>query len=131
MAKQENPLKGQLLISSSILENRDIMLSSTSAFNLHVLLEQTETGRTIASIAELANCQVEADTRKEALQAIQELVSDRLSRVEVLPLEVSLKQPVRENPWTEFIGMFEGDAEFAQMAAQWQAERDQDADEAI
>jgi hypothetical protein len=109
----------------------DIMLSSTSAFNLHVLLEQTETGRTIASIAELANCQVEADTRKEALQAIQELVSDRLSSVEVLPLEISLKEPVRENPWTEFIGMFEGDAEFAEMAAQWQAERDQDADDAI
>ena len=58
-------------------------------------------------------------------------MSDRLSSVEVLPLEISLKEPVRENPWTEFIGMFEGDAEFAEMAAQWQAERDQDADDAI
>jgi predicted RNase H-like HicB family nuclease len=62
------------------------------------MLEQTESGQIIASIAELANCQVEADTRKEALEAIQELVSDRLNKVEVLPLEVSLDKTVRENP---------------------------------
>jgi hypothetical protein len=107
----------------------DTVVTSTSAFNLHILLKQTEAGRTIASIAELANFQVEADTRKEALAAIQALVSDRLNNVEVLPLEVSLKQPDRENPWTEFIGMFERDAEFAEIAAQWQAEREQDADD--
>ncbi|WP_432805990.1 nucleotidyltransferase family protein [Geitlerinema calcuttense] len=67
----------------------------------------------------------------KAIYATQELAIARLSRVEVLPLEVALKQPVQENPWTAFIGMFEGDAEFAQMAAQWQAERNQDADDAI
>lgn len=119
------------MINPTTLENTDIMLSSMSAFSLHVLIKQTEVGRTIASIAELANCQVEADTRKEALEAIQKLVSDRLSNVEVLPLEVPLKEVVWENPWTEFIGMFEGDAEFSEMAAQWQAEREQDADDAV
>jgi hypothetical protein len=97
----------------------NIELSSTAVFNLHVLLEQTASGRSIATIAELANCQVEADTRKKALEAIQKLASDRLSKVEVLPIEVSLKESARENPWAEFIGMFEGDAEFAEMAAQW------------
>lgn len=105
-----------------------MLLSSTSTMNLHILLEQTKTGQIIASIAELANCQVEADTRKEALAAIQELVSDRLNNVEVLPLQISLAQTVQENPWMEFIGMFEGDAEFEEIAAQWQTERQQDAD---
>ncbi|NEP10779.1 MAG: type II toxin-antitoxin system HicB family antitoxin [Symploca sp. SIO2C1] len=100
----------------------NIVSSSTVALNLHVFLEPTETGQIMASIAELANCQVEANTRAEALVAIQELVSDRLSKVEVLPLEIPLKDPERENPWTEFVGMFQGDAEFAEMAAQWQAE---------
>jgi len=104
----------------------DIVLSSTAAFNLHILLKQTEAGRTVASIAELANFQVEADTRTEALTAIQALVSDRLNNVEVLPLAVSLKQSDRENPWTEFIGMFEGDTEFAEVAEQCQVEREQD-----
>lgn len=60
--------------------------------------------------------------------AIQELVSDRLSNVEVLPLEISPTQTIKENPWTEFIGMFEGDAEFAEMANQWRLERLQDED---
>jgi hypothetical protein len=32
----------------------------------------------------------------------------------------------RENPWTEFIGMFEGDAEFAAIAAELRAERELD-----
>jgi hypothetical protein len=55
-----------------------ILSSSRPGLNFHVLLEKSEAGRTIASIAELANCRVEADSRKEALVAIQELVSDRL-----------------------------------------------------
>lgn len=120
----------------------NIALSSTSAVNFHVLLEQTETGRIIASIAELANSQVEADTRHEALQAIQQLVSDRLSNVEVLPIEVGvtvrpllledvLQDQERENPWTEFVGMFEDDAEFAEMAAQWRSEREDNANDGI
>jgi hypothetical protein len=104
------------------------LYSFSPALNFHVLLEQNAAGRTIASIAELANCQVEADSRKEALVAIQELVSDRLSNVEVLPLEISPAQTVEENPWTEFIGMFEGDAEFAEMANQWRLERLQNED---
>ncbi|MBL1179000.1 hypothetical protein [Pantanalinema sp. GBBB05] len=102
------------------------MPSSLSTLNLHILLEQTKTGRTVALIAELTDCRVEADSRNEALVAIQALVNDRLSQVEVIPLEVSLKPSDRENPWTEFIGMFEGDAEFAEIAAELQAERDRD-----
>ncbi len=104
-------------------KNMSTLLSSKADFSFHVLLKQTDSGRVIASIAELADCQVEAETRKEALVAIQALVGDRLSNVEVLPLEVSLNGIEEENPWTEFIGMFEGDAEFAEIAAQLRAER--------
>jgi hypothetical protein len=112
-----------------MLKDMSTLLPSKTDFNFHVLLKQTDSGRVIASIAELANCQVEAETRKEALVAIQALVGDRLSDVEVLPLEVSLNDVKGKNPWTEFIGMFEGDAEFAEMAAQLRAERELEADE--
>lgn len=105
------------------------LLSSNTDFNFHILLKQTDSGRVIASIAELANCQVEAETRQEALVAIQGLIRDRLNDVEVVPLEVSLKGVEKENPWTEFIGMFEGDAEFAEMAAQWRTERELEVDD--
>ncbi|MBD2037966.1 hypothetical protein H6F76_23740 [Leptolyngbya sp. FACHB-321] len=56
------------------------------------MLKKTEAGRTVASIAELANFQVKADTRTEALTVIQALVSNRLKNVELLPLAASLKQ---------------------------------------
>jgi hypothetical protein len=105
------------------------LLPSKADFNFHVLLKHADSGRVIASIAELANCQVEAETRNEALVAIQALVGDRLSDVEVVPLEVSLKGIKGENPWTEFIGMFEGDTEFAEIAAQLRAERGLDTDD--
>lgn len=105
------------------------MISSMPAFNFHVLLEKTETGQTIASIAELANCRVEAATRQEALTAIQQLASDRLSNVEVLPLQVPASQVFRENPWIDLIGIFEEDSEFLEITEQLQAERDQDTDD--
>ena len=107
------------------------LLPSKADFNFHILLKQTNSGRVIASIAELANCQVEAETRKEALVAIQTLVGNRLSDVEVLPLKVSLNNIEKENPWTEFIGMFEGDTEFTEMAVQLRAERELDVDDEV
>jgi predicted RNase H-like HicB family nuclease len=102
---------------------------STAGLNLHILLEQTERGRTIAAIAEISGCQVEADTREEALAALQKVLSDRLTKLEILPLTLAPPQPTRENPWTEFIGIFEGDAEFAELAAELRAEREFDVDD--
>jgi predicted RNase H-like HicB family nuclease len=98
--------------------------------NLHILLEQTETGRSIAAIAEISGCQVEAATREEALIALQQLLKYRLTKMEIVPLSLSLKSPARENPWTEFIGIFEGDAEFAELAEELRAEREIDVSDA-
>jgi hypothetical protein len=67
-------------------------------------------------------------TRREAIEAIQELASDRLNNVEIVPLEITDKKTNRENPWIEFIGMFEGDAEFAEIATQLRVERAQNTD---
>jgi hypothetical protein len=44
--------------------------------------------------------------------------------LEALPLETAPTAPVQKNLWLEFIGMFEGDAEFAEIAAQLRAERE-------
>ena len=107
----------------------NITFASNSAFNLHVVLEQSETGKTIASIAEFADCQVEAETREAALVAIQQVARERLGSAEILSLEVSPKGFTHENPWEEFIGMFAGDVEFAEMASQWQAEQELNAED--
>ncbi|MCU0567206.1 MAG: hypothetical protein MUF49_11485 [Oculatellaceae cyanobacterium Prado106] len=94
-----------------------------NALNLHILLEQTETGRAIAAIAEISDCRVEADSCEAALAALQQLLKDCLAQMEIIPLTLSLEPPVRENSWVKFIGMFEGDAEFAEMAESLRQER--------
>ena len=74
----------------------------------------------MASVPELADCVALAQTRDAAIALIQEKVKVRLANIEVLTLEVS------KNPWTDFIGMFEGDDEFAGLAAELRRERELD-----
>ncbi|NET54193.1 MAG: hypothetical protein F6K09_37950, partial [Merismopedia sp. SIO2A8] len=100
------------------------IFADPSSLNLHVLIE-TKQGETVASIAELANVQVKADTRGEALVAIQSLLQERLSNVEILPLTIAPKQ-TSDNPWIEFTGFFEGDDEFAELAEELRLEREFD-----
>ncbi|WP_339385968.1 hypothetical protein [Calothrix rhizosoleniae] len=38
---------------------------------------------------------------------------------------------VADNPWTEFIGMFEGDDEFAELTAELRAERELELTESV
>jgi predicted RNase H-like HicB family nuclease len=91
--------------------------------NLHILLEPTEAGGAIAEIAEISECRVEAHSREAALAALQQLLKHRLAQMEIIPLTLPLEPPARENPWIEFIGMFEVDAEFAEMAEALRQER--------
>jgi hypothetical protein len=97
---------------------------SPDHLNFHFLLRQTEAGQVVASVAELADCQVSAATKEEAIALLQEMVRDRLSQIEVVPFELKIERPAQqENPWIEFIGMYEGDADFAEIAAELRAER--------
>ncbi len=93
-------------------------VANLNKMSLHVLLEQVESGYFMASVPELIDCVASAETREAAIAAVQEKVKMRLANIEVLMLEVS------NNPWTEFIGMFEGDKEFADLAEELRSERE-------
>ena len=95
-------------------------VANLNKMSLHVLVERVESGYFIASVPELADCVAEAETREVAIAAVQEKVRVRLANIEVLTLEVA------NNPWTEFIGMFEGDKEFADLSAELRTERELD-----
>jgi hypothetical protein len=95
-------------------------VTSLNRLSLHVLLEQASSGHFIASVPELPDCAASAKTRTDALAAVQEKVRARLTNIEVLTLEVA------NNPWTDFIGMFEGDDEFATLAQELRTEREMD-----
>ncbi len=97
-------------------------IANLNKMSLHILIERGESGHFMASVPELVDCVAWAETREAAIAAVQEKVRARLANIEVLMLEVA------NNPWTEFIGMFEGDDEFAQLAAELRAERELDID---
>jgi hypothetical protein len=113
------------LVSLSINLQR---VTSLNRLSLHVLVEQASEGYFIASVPELPDCVAEAETRSDAIAfgvaegiaAVQEQVRVRLANIEVLTLEVA------NNPWTDFIGMFEGDDEFASLAQELRTERELD-----
>lgn len=100
-------------------------LTNLNRLSLHVLVEQASEGHFIASVPELPNCVAEAENRTDALTAVQEKVRARLTNIEVLTLEVA------NNPWTDFIGMFKGDDDFADIAQELRAERELDIDTAL
>lgn len=95
-------------------------LTSLNRLSLHILVEQTSSRNFIASVPELPDCAAEAETRDKAITDVQQKVKARLANTEVLTLEVA------NNPWTDFIGMFEGDEEFANLAQELRSERELD-----
>ncbi|MCU0552065.1 MAG: hypothetical protein MUC48_22235 [Leptolyngbya sp. Prado105] len=98
--------------------------SQTQTLMLHMLLKQDDAGQTIASIVEMPNYQVIAATKEAAIEQLQAKVRDHLAGLDVVPFEVPMNIKIeRENPWLEFIGMYEGDADFAEIAAELRRER--------
>ena len=94
-------------------------------FNLHNLLKSVNPGQFVASVAELSDIQVTATTKELAIEQIQQIVLAHLDGMEVLNFPVARERVAkRENPWTEFIGIYEGDEDFAQIAAYLLAERE-------
>lgn len=100
-------------------------LTSFNRLSLHVLVEQRTSGYFIASVPELPDCAAEAETRDIAIASVQEKVRAILANTEVLTLEVA------NNPWTDFIGMFEGDDEFADLAQELRTERELDINDTL
>ncbi|MBW4525878.1 MAG: hypothetical protein KME18_11860 [Phormidium tanganyikae FI6-MK23] len=84
---------------------------------LHLVIEKTDAGQSRARVLELPDCVVEAATDEQAIEQLQAVVSAYFAEVKVMPLEVAINNEAsRENPWIEFIGMYEGDADFAEIA---------------
>jgi hypothetical protein len=105
--------------------NLPVSKSNTDQLNFHFLLEEISDGQILGTIAELPDCQVTAATQEEAIGELQRMTRDRLAKMTVVPFSLpsKLESVQEENPWEEFIGMFEGDPIFAEIAAEQRAER--------
>ena len=97
-----------------------LAVDSSDKLSLRVLVERVESGHFMASVPELVDCVALAESREAAIAVVQEKVTARLKNIEVLTLEVP------KNPWLDFIGMFKGDKDFEEIAAELRAERELD-----
>jgi predicted RNase H-like HicB family nuclease len=86
------------------------MLSST----YKILIEQTADGQSSATVLELPDCQVIAITPQEAMSQVQTRLSERLATAQIISIEIP--DPLPQNPWIEFAGIFKDDPDFAEIA---------------
>jgi hypothetical protein len=123
------------------------------SLKLHMMLEPTNDGRSIASVLELPDYRVEGQTEAEAIDGLRILVTERLAQSHIVPLEVPLTcgrsenigdgrsgipdrvasasvtyssaamGPADENPWVKFAGVFKDDPYFADIAEELRRER--------
>ncbi len=113
-----------VIIRDKTLMNLPVSQDLTN-FNLHILLKSVNPEQFVASVAELSDIQVTATTKASAIEQIQQVVLAHLNGMEILNFPVVHRAVMeRENPWTEFIGMYEDDEDFAQIAADLRSERE-------
>jgi predicted RNase H-like HicB family nuclease len=104
-------------------------MQQTFNLKLNILLESKENGGTIASALEFPGYKVEASTRQQALEALQQVLDNHLKTVEIVPLEIQVSYtPISGNPWVKFAGIFKDDVYFAQIADAIRAERESEDD---
>jgi hypothetical protein len=92
-----------------------------------VLLENTPDGQSSATILDFPDCQATAATDREAINQVQNRLTERLATAKIISIEVPT--PLTVNPWIKFSGIYQDDPDFAEIAAAIRAERNPTEDE--
>lgn len=79
----------------------------------YIVVENGEQGRYTARALGWPETTVQGATRQEVLTRIRQLISARLQRVEIVPMEI--EAPFPEHPWMKFAGIFQDDPLFEQV----------------
>ena len=81
-----------------------------------ILLESKKQGGYTATVLGWPDCTAQGATRQEALTRIRQVLIERLTQAEIVPLEIEAPQP--EHPWLEFAGMFKDNPVFDEVLAE-------------
>lgn len=104
-------------------------MQQTVNLKLNILLENKDDGGTIASSLEFPAYKVEASTRQQALEALQQILDNHFKTAEIVPFEIQVPlTQTSENPWVKFAGVFKDDVYFAKIADAIRAERESEDD---
>ncbi|WP_414578396.1 hypothetical protein [Anabaena sp. CCY 9402-a] len=106
-----------------VINFSSLTLPQSENLKLHILVERNTEGNVIASVLEFPNTQVEASTQEQAVEELKKILSTRLEKIEIIPVEIHLPQSEAETPWMKFAGVFKDDADFAEIADNLRAER--------
>jgi predicted RNase H-like HicB family nuclease len=86
-----------------------------------ILLENLPSGCYVASVFELPDCRVEAETREEAITKIKAAFLERLKHIETISWDVPVQSS--EPAWMKFAGVFKDDSDFQEIMQMIRAER--------
>jgi hypothetical protein len=94
----------------------------------HLWVETQADGEVLAWIGEWPECRVTADSRGQAITALENRLQEQMAMrsIEVLPLQLS--PLVAQHPIMKFAGIFKDDPDFAEIVAEMRAERELEAD---
>ena len=99
-----------LLPQSSVKSSYNVLVDYQTA-------GKAKTGTVKARVLGWPECQAEANTKEEALQALYQIVTEQLRDREIVSFEVEVSQPQKEHPWMKFAGMFKDDPDFEELLA--------------
>ena len=92
--------------------------------NWNILLENTDDGSTIATVIEVPELKTKDKTKQGAIDKVSKLLQQRLAKAEIIQISVPIESTPEENPLMKFAGIFEGDADFAEIMTEIQAQRE-------
>jgi hypothetical protein len=126
--------QGEFLMSPAIVSPPVPDIKPTlSAIDWHMAVVNLENGQVAAWITEWPDCRVEAESREAAIEAVQVLLTDRLSTIEVIPFPAPISaKPASsqtDNPWEPLYGLLKDDADFAAWADEFWAEKQRSHDD--
>ncbi|WP_204106639.1 MULTISPECIES: hypothetical protein [Spirulina sp. CCY15215] len=97
-----------LLPQSSVKSSYNVLVDYQTA-------GKAKTGKVKARVLGWPECQAEANTKEEALQALYQIVTEQLRDREIVSFEVEVSQPQKEHPWMQFAGMFKDNPLFEEV----------------
>ena len=106
------------------------MQAQESSIKVNILLHEREDGKTVASVLEVPDCNVEADNREQAITTLKVSLARKLETFEVISLELPTNLPFvsprqKESNWQKSAGIFKDDPLFEEFQQEIQSYRDE------
>jgi predicted RNase H-like HicB family nuclease len=84
----------------------------------YTVMLKEENGHFLATVPALPECMVKAPTRSEAISTIRKAISEIISRIEIIQIDVSAEPKsgtlIQETPW-EWFGAFKNDPTWGEL----------------